>query len=154
MQWCVELRYLIDPATQAIPQTTTTARPLQTFPGHFLKKYEKYLRRDGGHSTGSAANASYRKSNNELLTDSEHNVDNKYAMRGVGGETKRVNYEKLWPKSKNLRKKQVKPTEAPAKGLTALASFPVSGCSTEFYLRAPAIKFSCLFVSFPPDFFN
>lgn len=138
LQWCVELRYLSDPMKVA---TTTTTKPLQTFPGHFMKKYEKYLRKDGQSTgSGSTSNVSYRKSNNELLADSQTNVDNKYPVKhrdrsisSYGGgsgtksdESKRLHYDKIWPKSKNLRKKYVKPTEIPTKGLTALASFPVS----------------------------
>lgn len=104
-----------------------------------MKKYEKYLRKDAASSVTNS-NASDRKSNNDILTDNYQKIrtDTNFhtkahlsgdkiarAIKYNNDDTKQIYYEKLWPKTNNLRKKLVKATEAPETGLTALASFPV-----------------------------
>lgn len=140
LQWCRELRYLTDPEKpQFQTQTTTTPKPYSSLSGNFLKKYEKYLRKDSTSSVTNT-NVSFRKSNGDQTVASSYqmiNVDNSLASpaendkraQGIkynNEDSKRVYYERLWPKTNNLRKKPVKTTEAPETGLTALASFPVS----------------------------
>lgn len=103
-----------------------------------MKKYEKYLRRESG-STLTNSNASYRKSNDNISANNNHRIRSEnrlqpqsasekatHEVKYNNGESKRDYYERLWPKTNNLRKQLVKPTEAPETGLTALASFPVS----------------------------
>lgn len=145
LQWCRELRYLTDPEKPLISSThTTTQKSYSSFSGQFMKKYEKYLRKEPASSVTNS-NASYRKSNNDniladnhqrilpnsfhLQSQSQYQTANEKLARGIkhnNDDTKRVYYEKLWPKTNNLRKKLVKATEPPETGLTALASFPVS----------------------------
>lgn len=105
-----------------------------------MKKYEKHLRKESASSVTNS-NASYRKASIDILTDSHlrthsaynnhqsqsQNVNNNIARRTEhDDDEKHIYYEKLWPKTNNLRKKVVKSTKAPETGLTALASFPVS----------------------------
>lgn len=103
-----------------------------------MKKYEKYLRRESA-STITNSNASYRKSNDNISANNNHKIRSENHLQPQSSreklareikynndESKRVYYERLWPKTNNLRKKLVKPTEIPETGLTALASFPVS----------------------------
>lgn len=143
LQWCRELRYLTDPEKPQYIRQTTTPKSYSSLSGKFLKKYEKYLRKD---STSSATNpnASDRKSNLDRRTNSNNQrirIENSLPslsdadklarkIKYSDDDSKHVYYEKLWPKTNNLRKKAVKATEAPETGLTALASFPVScrGC--------------------------
>lgn len=140
LQWCRELRYLTDPEKPSFATQTTTPKSYSSLSGHFMKKYEKYLRKESASSVTNT-NASYRKSNNDISTDNHQkisNTDNGFhsqttnekLARGIkhnnDDDTKRVYYEKLWPKTNNLRKKLVKATVPPETGLTALASFPVS----------------------------
>lgn len=44
LQWCTELRYLTDSVN--IPIETTTQKPINFHPDHFIEKYEKYLRKN------------------------------------------------------------------------------------------------------------
>lgn len=140
LQWCQELRYLTDPEKPQYAKSSTTQKPYSSISGHFLKKYEKFLRKN---STSSVTNTnlSYRKSNG----DSNNNNNKAVAVQRIQNEhhspaaskmdggikfkndnSKDIYYERLWPKTNNLRKKSVKATEAPETGLTALASFPVN----------------------------
>lgn len=138
LQWCRELRFLTDPEKPQFQMQTTTPKPYSSLSGNFLKKYEKYLRKDST-SSSTNSNVSFRKSNGEQTASSYQmiNVDNSLASpaendkraQGIkynNEDSKHVYYERLWPKTNNLRKKPVKSTEAPETGLTALASFPVS----------------------------
>lgn len=132
LQWCRELRYLTDPEkTSFLITQTTTPKTIS-----FMKKYEKYLRKDAT-SSATNSNASYRKSNNDILNDNSHKIrsDNSFQSKIQTASDKipkkikyndEVYFERLWPKTSNLRKKTVKSTEASETGLTALASFPVS----------------------------
>lgn len=135
LQWCRELRYLTDPEKPAIVTQQTTPKPIS-----FMKKYEKYLRKDAASSVTNSNALSDRKSNNDILTDNyqkirsdsgfqtkAHLSNDKIArvIKYNNDDTKQIYYEKLWPKTNNLRKKLVKATETPETGLTALASFPV-----------------------------
>lgn len=120
---------------------TTTIKPLQTFSGHFMKKYEKYLRRNVQQHSITNSNTSYRKATNDIQMDKSHidnnnNINNQHqkllekpSQTDTGikyTESKHIYYEKLWPKTKNLRKKLPNSSEALETGLTALASFPVT----------------------------
>lgn len=138
LQWCRELRFLTDPSKPSYLIQTTTSKPYNSFSSHFMKKYEKYLRRESG-STLTNSNASYRKSNDNISANNNHRIRSEnrlqpqsasekatHEVKYNNGESKRDYYERLWPKTNNLRKQLVKPTEAPETGLTALASFPVS----------------------------
>lgn len=139
LQWCQELRYLTDPE-KLPPVTTTTSKSYSSLSGHFMKKYEKYLRKDS--TIANSNDASYRKSHNDITIDNNYqrtHSDNNFQSQTVSDksrfgikygndDSKRVYYEKLWPKTNNLQKKLVKPTEEPETDLTALASFPVSIC--------------------------
>lgn len=159
LQWCRELRYLTDPEKPSFVTQTTTPKSYSSFSGNFLKKYEKYLRKESAASSVTNSNASYRKSNNDILagyqrilhTDnsfhsaqSQLKTANEKLARGIkhnnDDDTKRVYYEKLWPKTNNLRKKLVKATETPETGLTALASFPVSSFFYLFIFFFPFLK--------------
>lgn len=146
LQWCRELRYLTDPE-KPHTVTTTTLKTFSSLSGHFMKKYEKFLRKDSS-SSATNSNASYRKSNNDISVDNNfqktHPYDNGFRSQTVSDKnrlatkysidgSKGIYYEKLWPKTNNLRKKLVKPTEVPETGLTALASFPV--CLPFKYMR-------------------
>lgn len=135
LQWCQELRYLTDPEKPQYSKSSTTPKPYSSFSGHFLKKYEKFLRKN---STSSIANAnvSYRKSsgdsNGAVASQRIQNEHRSLSAPKVDGgikfsndNSKDIYYERLWPKTNNLRKKSVKATEPPETGLTALASFPV-----------------------------
>lgn len=59
-------------------------------------------------------------------------------VKYANDNSKDIYYEKLWPKTNNLRKKAVKATEVPETGLTALASFPGSGNTWLRYLLQQA----------------
>lgn len=107
-----------------------------------MKKYEKYIRKE---------NASNRKSSNDnnLRIHSDVNIEDpgiqasKHSgiqpqfhttnekiskeIKRSNDNTKHIYYEKLWPKTNNIRKKSVRTTNSPENAhLTALASFPVS----------------------------
>lgn len=150
LQWCREngLRYLTDPEKPSFATKTTTTKAYSSFSGHFLKKYEKYLRKEPAASSVTNLNASYRKSNKDILPDHNQRIfhtDDSFQSQTTNGKnahgikhssddgTKPVYYEKLWPKTNNLRKKLVKATEIPETGLTALASFPVSSIILRTY---------------------
>lgn len=92
----------------------------QTFPGHFLKKYEKYLRKDLKKSPTSEPGA--------MVKFNDRFVDNKETQGTLEDkDAVRVTHEKIKTNGKHLRKKlKAKVTEPPPRGLTALASFPVS----------------------------
>lgn len=100
----------------------------QTFPGHFLKKYEKYLRKDLKQSPTSAPGP--------MVKFNDRFVDNKETQGTLDDkDAVRVTHEKIKTNGKNLRKKlKTKVTEPPPRGLTALASFPVSFFSILFLL--------------------
>lgn len=95
----------------------------QTFPGHFLKKYEKYLKKDS--SKALLAPQTKPKSRYD-----DRYVDNKdvTAAAADGKDAIQVAFEKVVPHKEIWKKKKakVKMTEPPPRGLTALASFPVS----------------------------
>lgn len=122
LQWCQDLHYLTDPIESYAPFGQTTPTPTKasvSFPEHFMKKYEKYLRRDAQHS----------KTKNSVDTvDKSHPLYNadKRAVANKFSNSKQIYYERLWPKTKNLRKNHGQATDPPETGLTALASFPVS----------------------------
>lgn len=137
LQWCRELRYRTDPEKPQFITQTTTPKSSSSLSGQFLKKYEKYLRRDSTSSVTNT-NVSIRKSNSDHTVNSYQKIrtdnslpsqtENDKHARGIkfnNDDSKRVYYERLWPKTNNLRKNSAKPTEAPETGLTALASFPV-----------------------------
>lgn len=151
LQWCQELRYLTDPERPQYLKLSTTPKSYSSFSGHFLKKYEKFLRKNSTTSNSVVnpnANVSYRKSTGDSNNIINNNNNNAVAIQrirnpspaqkvvdgggGGGGikynndNSKDIYYERLWPKTNNLRKKSVKATEAPETGLTALASFPVN----------------------------
>lgn len=123
LQWCQRLRYLSDPIDPLANGATTTTKAPESFSEHFLKKYEKYLRRDVQHSKANgvdAADKGHRTSNSSDKKSAAAVAANRFT------NSKQIYYERLWPKTKNLRKKAGKPSEALETGLTALASFPVS----------------------------
>lgn len=146
LQWCQELRYLTDPEKPQYSKSTTTQKPYSSFSGNFLKKYEKFLRKNSTSSVTNA-NVSYRKSsgdsNNAAAIQRAHiehrsppasKVDNG-GIKFNNDNSKDIYYERLWPKTNNLRKKSVKATEAPETGLTALASFPVCYHCSPLFLQ-------------------
>lgn len=152
LQWCQELRYLTDPEKPQYSKSTTTHKPYSSFSGHFLKKYEKFLRKNSTSSVTNA-NVSYRKSNsdnnNAAAIQRVHNEHRSPPASKVDGgikfnndNSKDIYYERLWPKTNNLRKKSVKATEAPETGLTALASFPVCHHCSLIYLFFFKVLFS------------
>lgn len=107
----------------------------QTFPGHFLKKYEKFLKKDSNKVTVEAVvaaavapPASAIKTKPQSIYDDRF-VDNKNTVANDKDEI-HLTFEKIIPNKANWKKKKakLKMTEAPLKGLTALASFPVSDC--------------------------
>lgn len=109
----------MDPSANAA--TTTTKAP-ESFSEHFMKKYEKYIRRDGQHSKANSVDATdkgHRTSNSSEKKSAVAVAANRFS------NAKQIYYERLWPKTKNLRKRHGK-SEASETGLTALASFPVS----------------------------
>lgn len=138
LQWCRELRYLTDPEKPQYSKPSTTLKPYSSISGHFLKKYEKFLRKDSTSSSVTNANVSYRKSNGDSSNavgvqriPNENHLPPALKVDGGGikynnDNSKDIYYERLWPKTNNLRKKAIKVTEAPETGLTALASFPVN----------------------------
>lgn len=135
LQWCQSLHFLTDTLE---PITTTTTKAPESFPEQFLKKYEKYLRRDGEHSKP-----------NNLDTPNKTNSSDKKAVAKRFSNAKQIYYERLWPKTKNLRKRPGSPTQPPETGLTALASFPVSSQrihSRSFFLFLFPLRFSFFFV--------
>lgn len=93
---------------------------MQTFPGHFLKKYEKFLKKDGNEYATATKVKTKSMPFDDRFVDNKHSVlDDKDAIQ--------LTFERVVPHKQNWKKKQrVRATESPPRGLTALASFPVS----------------------------
>ncbi|XP_052866305.1 WSCD family member AGAP003962 [Anopheles cruzii] len=139
LQWCTELHYLGAPTRQ--PRTPT--KLLQTFPGHFVKKFNVYSYHNNQnlHSASAAA----------VAPEPERATDGG-AIRndGIAGSSSRS----VWPKSDQLNGKLVhngdsvrrdsdarwaRERSGPAgTGLTALVSFPGSGNTWLRYLLQQA----------------
>lgn len=96
---------------------------MQTFPGHFLKKYEKYLKKEG---IEDAEGAPSLKTKPKPPPFDDRYVDNKNTVLD-DKDAIQLTFERVVPHKQNWKKKQrAKATEQPPRGLTALASFPVS----------------------------
>lgn len=120
LQWCQQLRYLTD-KNQNSP-SIPTAKSLQNISENFFKKYKKYLR-----------------NNLKIRNEFETPLHDAYYSTTIYGIRNSVEYihndkaktinkhsEELWSNIKTRKKnKPQKSLEAPAKDLTALASFPV-----------------------------
>lgn len=132
LQWCKTLRFLANRPGEKFAwhdDPPTTPKMWQTFPGHFLKKYEKFLKKDPNKSTveaAAAAAAAVKTKAHSKYDDSF--VDNKNTVVANDNDEIHLTFEKIIPNKANWKKKKakLKMTEAPLKGLTALASFPVS----------------------------
>lgn len=104
------------------PPPLTTPKIWQTFPGHFLKKYEKYLKKDSSKSILASETKSKSRYDDRF-------VDNKDLTATVTEyRNVQMTFEKVALHKENRMKKKakVKTTEPPPRGLSALASFPVS----------------------------
>lgn len=107
------------------PASPTTPKMWQTFPGHFLKKYEKYLKKNSAKVLGTPE------------AKPKHRFDDRYvdnkdmtAITAVDKDAIQVTFEKVVPHKENWnknKKAKLKVTQPPPTGLSALASFPVSG---------------------------
>lgn len=126
LQWCQRLRFLSDPIDPLANGATTTTKAPESFSEHFLKKYEKYLRRDAQHSKANGVDAAAAADKGHRTSNSSDKKSATAVAAHRFSNSKQIYYERLWPKTKNLRKKAGKPAEALETGLTALASFPVS----------------------------
>lgn len=129
------------------PASPTTPKMWQTFPGHFLKKYEKYLKKNSAKVLGTPE------------AKPKHRFDDRYvdnkdmtAITAVDKDAIQVTFEKVVPHKENWnknKKAKLKVTQPPPTGLSALASFPVSG---ETWARAHVTKlneianYMCFFI--------
>ncbi|XP_031639557.1 uncharacterized protein LOC116351575, partial [Contarinia nasturtii] len=147
LKWCRELRYLTDPEKPSFILQSSTPKPYGSFADNFMKKYEKFLRKESTSIT--KANASYRKLNKNILTDNSQRIHSditfhSQTLENGAREIKNENdehiyYENLWPKINNLRTKGVRTVKSSENGhLTALASFPGSGNTWLRYLLQQA----------------
>lgn len=131
LQWCRTLHFLTNRPGEKYAwhdDPPTTPKMWQTFPGHFLKKYEKFLKKDPNKVTAEAAAAASAIKTKPHSKYDDRYVDNKNTVANDKDEI-HLTFEKIIPNKANWKKKKAKDKmiEAPLKGLTALASFPVSG---------------------------
>lgn len=130
LHWCQPLKYLNDKMNVAVNDNKkgTLNVQMQTLPEDFFKKYEKYLKKENFQSMLNDAGKVETKPFDDRYID--NNNSKQSSNKNLGNEKNdeiQITYEKIRPNTRNQRKKmRKKGDEISAKGLTALASFPVS----------------------------